>query len=236
MTAGPPERNASMHRALGAGAAQSPAAPMPAVRLIADLVCPWCYIGFHRLQRLIERRPAVLVWQPFLLNPHLPAEGVPRRQYLERRFGSLGQAQGLHRRAAEIAALDGLRLSVGAITDQPNTLLAHGLALTAADHGLLLPAVEALFRAFFVENLDIGDAATLERVAGKIGLPLAAREPDAWEARRGEVLAAHGQARVLGISGVPAMLFGADHLIAGAQPAEVLAALLDMERFRQSRD
>ena len=47
---------------------------------------------------------ATLIWHPFLLNPHLPAGGVTRAQYLERKFGSVAQAHGVHRRVAQPGA------------------------------------------------------------------------------------------------------------------------------------
>lgn len=234
MTAGTPERQASMQRAVGPEQALSRRARLPQVRLIADLVCPWCYIGFHRLQRLLARSPAEFefTWQPFLLNPHLPAEGVSRQLYLERRFGSLSQAHGMQRRAAEIAAREGLLLSLTAIREQPNTLLAHGFLLSAAEHRLVLPTAAAVFSAFFGEGLNIGNPQVLRRIGRKLGLPAAALDPQAWGNRRRDILAAHGRAVMLGINGVPALLIGEDHLIAGAQPIEALEALLDLERYR----
>ena len=74
------------------------------VRLVADLACPWCYIAFVRLRRLVARAPVELVWHPFLLNPYLPREGVARAHYLERKFGSPTQAQSVVRHIAAIGA------------------------------------------------------------------------------------------------------------------------------------
>ena len=42
----------------------------------------------------------------------------------------------------------------------------------------------------------------------------------------------HASAFQSGISGVPVLVFGEDHVIAGAQPVEAVAALLDLERYR----
>src|SRR3546814_11424457 len=43
-----------------------------------DLVCPWCYIGKHRLERALASRPQfrpAIRWQPFQLNPGMPRGG-----------------------------------------------------------------------------------------------------------------------------------------------------------------
>ena len=66
-----------------------------------------------------------MVWHPFLLNPHLPPRGVTRLQYLERRFGSVAQAQGVHRRVVQAGAREGIPFAFGAIRAQPNTVPAH---------------------------------------------------------------------------------------------------------------
>jgi predicted DsbA family dithiol-disulfide isomerase len=64
------------------------------IDVISDVVCPWCYIGKRRLEaalaELVAREPAVrpfVSWHPFQLNPDLPREGIPRRAYLEAKFG-----------------------------------------------------------------------------------------------------------------------------------------------------
>jgi predicted DsbA family dithiol-disulfide isomerase len=206
-------------------------APPARVRLVADLACPWCYIAFARLRRLLHHGPVELTWHPFLLNPYLPREGIPRAHYLERKFGSLAQAQGAARRIALAGAQERIRFVFGAMTRQPNTAAAHALVLTAAGHGRLVEAATALFRAFFEEGADIGSDETLQYIAATIGLPPSAGLPMAE--RLAEVAAAHERAYALGINGVPVLVFGRDHLIAGAQPVEALEALLDLERYRE---
>lgn len=235
MTAGAPERQASMARAVLADAARpGGSAPAARVRFVADLVCPWCYLGFRRLRGLLEPLEAELIWHPFLLNPHLPPEGVPRGRYLERKFGSPVQAHRLHRRVEEVGAREGVRFAFGAIATQPSTVAAHALVLGAAAAGRATAAAEALFRAFFEEGRDIGDRAALRALLARspdLGGPAALAALDSPE-RHGEVRQAHERACGLGINGVPVCVFGRDHVIAGAQPVEALAALLDLERCR----
>ena len=170
MTAGSPERDRTMRAALATEGARSLVRPVPVVYLIADLVCPWCYIAFMRLQRALAGSAAVLVWHPFLLNPHLPPRGVTRVQYLERRFGSVAQAHGVHRRVVKAGAKEGIPFAFGAIRAQPNTIPAHALVLAAAAHGRELEAAAALFHAFFVGGANIGEAAVLARIGAEIGL------------------------------------------------------------------
>jgi predicted DsbA family dithiol-disulfide isomerase len=68
------------------------------ISVTSDFICPWCYIGAKRLARAIENLPTgievQLQWLPFELNPDMPAEGMDRRTYLSRKFGSWERVQG----------------------------------------------------------------------------------------------------------------------------------------------
>ena len=232
MTAGAPEHDRTMRLAFDARDARSLVQSGPVVRFVADLVCPWCYIAFIRLQRALAKSGAALVWHPFLLNPHLPPRGVTRTEYLERRFGSVAQAYGVHRRIVQAGAREGIPFAFGAICAQPNTVLAHSLVLAAAGRGRQIEAAAALFQAFFVAGANIGQPAVLARIGAEVGL-----EPEDIAAATDEAAArlvatAHERAFALGIAGVPVCVLGDDHVIAGAQPLEALEVLLDLERYR----
>ena len=97
-----------------------------------------------------------------------------------------------------------------------------------------LELAEALFRAFFTAGADLGDEAVLRGIAGGFGIDAAdyaalVTDAGARSGRRG----ARRSLRDSGITGVPVCVFGDDHVIAGAQPVEAVAALLDLERYRR---
>jgi hypothetical protein len=58
------------------GALEIPAGVCPpAIEVVSDVVCPWCYIGKRRLEKALALlgRPDVAVrWKPFQLNPDAP--------------------------------------------------------------------------------------------------------------------------------------------------------------------
>ena len=61
-----------------------------AVDVIADLVCPWCYLGKRRLDVALAppvRGPRAVSWYPFQINPDMPRAGMPVDEFLETRFG-----------------------------------------------------------------------------------------------------------------------------------------------------
>jgi predicted DsbA family dithiol-disulfide isomerase len=59
------------------------------VDVVADLVCPWCYLGKRRLDDalLAVHGPSNVSWYPFQLNPAMPAAGMGFKEYLESKFG-----------------------------------------------------------------------------------------------------------------------------------------------------
>ncbi|MFO1068365.1 MAG: DsbA family oxidoreductase [Geminicoccaceae bacterium] len=205
--------------------------PLPVVELVADISCPWCYIGFRRLRALQQRQPLRMAWRPFLLNPAMPAEGVDRRAYRLRKFGSIEASRRLDRRVVEVGAEDGIAFALERIQRTPRTVPAHMLLLQAQPRGLLEMMAERLFAAYFVQGRDIGDPRELQREAAALGLDWAPERDR--EAREAAVMASHDEACAQGVSGVPLFLFRPGLSVAGAQPPETLAAVLDLARLRQ---
>ncbi len=76
-----------------------------------------------------EGEPAVR-WLPFQLNPDVPETGIPRQEYLDRKFGP-GHAQ-RYVRVVDVGRQVGIGFAFDRITVQPNTLQAHRLMLYGA--------------------------------------------------------------------------------------------------------
>ncbi|MBU6497723.1 MAG: DsbA family protein, partial [Rhodospirillales bacterium] len=94
----------------------------------------------------------------------------------------------------------------------------------AGQHGLQEPVVEALFRGYFTEGRDIGEAATLAALADGAGLDgrLVSAMLAGEEGRR-EVVAEDAMARQSGINGVPCFTMAGHVLFSGAVPADTMA-------------
>jgi predicted DsbA family dithiol-disulfide isomerase len=205
--------------------------PMIQIDYIADLACPWCYLGLVRLDRARAMRPDLPVqlrWWPFFLNPHMPAEGMDRQAYLRAKFGE-ANAQGVYARIRAAGRADGIDFAFERMPRTPNTLLAQRLILLAERQGVGDRMIRALFQALFIDGRDIGDPEQLIELAAATGL--ASDEVAQYLASdegASEVVAGHQQAERLGVRGVPMFVVDHDHAIAGAQPPEVLVGLLDL--------
>jgi predicted DsbA family dithiol-disulfide isomerase len=212
---------------------QFPPAPRVTIEVVQDLVCPWCRLGVRRLLRALRRRPELrisLIWRPFLLNPDIARSGMPRGEYVVRKFGGEDRARRLYASIAEIGRGDGLEFRFDLIRRTPSSVDAHRLLRWAAGRDVDVSAlVEALYTAHFTQGQDIGDQRVLATIAGSHGLnPTAALHFLASDRESEMVFAENLRAHRLGINGVPCFVIGGRHAIAGAQDLAVLDRLLDV--------
>jgi predicted DsbA family dithiol-disulfide isomerase len=202
------------------------------IDIVSDVACPWCFIGKRRLERALALRPDLVAtrsWRAFQLNPDLPAEGIPRDFFLAAKFGSVRQAVRSHAAIAAAGRGEGIDFAFERIRRIPNTFCAHRLIRLAAAEGSGDGMVEALFRGYFIDGLDIGNIETLARIAARTGLDHeAARAYLAGEAGAEEVHAEESRARRLGIHAVPCFVLERGYAIAGAQEPEMFLPLLDL--------
>ena len=206
------------------------------IEVYSDPVCPWCMIGKRRLDRALEsigtgsHGPEVLVrWRVFQLNPSMPSDGMDRAAYLAAKFGGAARAGEIYRAIRNEGAGEGIRFAYERIKRTPNTLKAHALIGAATASGLDHAMVERLFRAYFLEGLDIGRASVLRSLAEEVGLSGA--EIDAClgdHTDHGQLTAEDARARAGGISGVPFFLIDGRYSLAGAVPSEVLIRALQL--------
>jgi predicted DsbA family dithiol-disulfide isomerase len=202
------------------------------IEVVLDLVCPWCCLGVRRLLRTLRRRPELaydLHWRPFLLNPDMPRGGMPRSEYVVRKFGGEDRARRLYASIGEIGRSEGLEFRFDLIRRTPSSVDAHRLLRWAAARGDATGLMEALFAAHFVEGQDIGDPFFLSVLAARHGLDgAAARAFLDTDQDSDSVHAENLRAHRLGINGVPCFVIGGRHAIAGAQESEVIERLLDV--------
>lgn len=202
------------------------------IEIFADLVCPWCYIGKHRLDSALALRPqadADLRWLPFQLNPDMPEGGMDRAQYLALKFGTGERARIVQAALRQAAEHEGVPLNLEAIGRVPNTLDAHCLIRMADRLGSGTAATAALFSAYFVEGRDIGDRAVLADIGAAIGLPRDETVEELFvETERAAVRASDEAARELGIQAVPCFVFNHRYVLLGAQDPTAFLPLLDL--------
>jgi predicted DsbA family dithiol-disulfide isomerase len=201
------------------------------IDVISDTVCPWCYIGKRRLERALSLRPQIefdVRWRPFQLDPTTPVEGVDRKVYMERKFGSSEKIKPIHTALLKAGEDEGIAFAFEKIARTPNTLNSHRVIRWAHSLGVQNELVERLFRAYFVDGADIGQIKILAAIADDVGLDgELVEELLNSDADRESVEREDTMARKIGINGVPTFLIGGKVLVNGAQDAEHLVRVID---------
>src|SRR4029077_9303269 len=145
------------------------------IEIYSDLICPWCYIGKRRMQAglklLGSESPPEIIWRPFQLNPGMPSEGMDRKTYRSRKFGSWERSQAMDNNVASIGRSLGIEFHYDRVLVTPNTVAGHRMLWWAEQRKQQDPLAEALFHAYFTEGRDIGRHEVLAKVASEVGLP-----------------------------------------------------------------
>ena len=161
--------------------------------IVSDAICPWCYVGKRRLEQafaLIDGAPRPRVtWRPFELNPQMPKAGIDRREYRMRKFGSWERPLQLDAQLTEVGKSVGITFRYDLMKRTPNTFDAHRLIRLGGQLDAQDAMVETLFRAYFSEGRNIGDANVLAELAADAGLDGHARKRCSPAPRFAEVAA-----------------------------------------------
>lgn len=165
-------------------------------------------------------------WLPFQLNPDIPASGMSRQDYIERKFGRGGGSR--YERVAAVGREVGIEFAFDKIQVQPNTVDAHRLMHYAAARDLQDEVAEALFCAYFTEGRNLADRDTLAEIGARAGLERAAVAAYlASDADRDLIRSADLEARNAGVEGVPFFIFNRKVGVSGAhEPETLLQAIL----------
>ena len=202
------------------------------IDIVFDTVCPWCFVGKRRFDRALKMRPNLkpeVRYRSFLLNPDLPANGVDRREYLERKFGGSHQFDRIAEALTYTGRGEGIAFALDKIKRTPNSANSHRLVRLAHTLGRQHEAVEILFTAYFERGLDIGNVEVLIRLAEELGVErTTAHAHLSGDNDLNAVYTENARMHRLGITGVPCYIFNDGRAIAGAQESEILVRMLDM--------
>ena len=197
------------------------------IDVVSDVVCPWCFIGKHRLEKALALKPEIPVevrYHPYFLNPWVPREGMDRKDYLTTKFGSPEGYGQIAQRVKQAAAAEGLTYASEKMARQPNTLDCHRLIRWAGEIGKAAEMKQRLMDLYFTEGADLSSPDVLAQAAADVGLDR--EQVHGWLASDRDIAAVEAQARSAqeaGINGVPFFILGGRYAISGAQAPEVLA-------------
>jgi predicted DsbA family dithiol-disulfide isomerase len=143
------------------------------VEVIADFVCPFCFLGKRRLDEALKavKGPSDVHWYPYQLNPEIPADGQPLDDFLTRRFSSPANVEPVLKHLTEEGKAAGIDFRFDKIRRVPNTLAVHQLMELAETREVDQSSLaDDLLKAFFEEGRNIGDRGELIDVAATHGI------------------------------------------------------------------
>ena len=193
--------------------------------IYSDPICPWCYIGKIHLERALEtlnENAFHIKWHPFQLNPEMPKNGMDRKKYLEQKFGSISGFASAYRPVIEHTKNFNIDLKLDKIQTTPNTMNAHRIINWAVLEDCQNKIVSELFKAYFVNGLDLGNNNILAKLASKYFmdeksiLRLLNSDNDI-----SKIIDKDRIARRMGIKAVPMFIVADQYAVSGAQTADL---------------
>ncbi|WP_298363621.1 DsbA family oxidoreductase [uncultured Lutibacter sp.] len=202
------------------------------IDIVSDVVCPWCIIGYKRLEKAIEdmgiQDKIELDWQPFELNPKMPKEGQNVIEHITEKYGSSLEDQKLSKQQmTEYGAELGFKFNYFDEMRIVNTRDAHVLLDFAKEKGKQTELNLRYVAAFFSNKKDISDRTILLDELEKVGLDKnEAILRLASETAINKIIEEEKTWQSMGVSSVPTFVFNRKSALSGAQPVDVFKQVL----------
>ena len=202
------------------------------IDIVSDIACPWCAIGYARLQRAMTQLEPdydfTVQWHAFELNPTHNGQGEPILPALAKKYGrSEDEMRAAQANMMAIAKDLGVNFEKLQERLTANTFDAHRLVKWADEHGRQTEMKQALFEAYFGKAQDVSDTDVLIGCVESVGLDAdAARQVLASDQYTTAVREDEDRYQQAGVTSVPAFIINNKYLISGAQEPEVLVKAL----------
>jgi len=174
------------------------------ITVYSDYICPFCYVGHHRLQRLRDSYDLKINWCFLEIHPETSALGEP----IESLDYPSETWQKMVSNLVRVAKEENIPLStLSFITNSKDALLLSEYAKTFG-RDVFYALHERLFTAYFVDSKNIGDREVLKEIAKDCGIT--ADISPAWEDKKYQqrLLENFNSARQHNIQSVPSFVFG----------------------------
>ena len=183
--------------------------------VFTDYICPFCYVGDVRLDRLREEYDLKVNWCFLEIHPDTPAAGmaIDGLGYPDTRWKTMMDNLSM------LAAEEDITFQPHTFTTNSHKSLLLAEAAKEAGADVFYALHRRLFEAFFTEGRNIGDESVLTALAQETGVPdevlARAWTDDSYEQRLQQYLAA---AHELDVRATPTIFFGEQQRIDGALP------------------
>jgi len=198
------------------------------IDIVSDIACPWCAIGYARLEQAIEQLGPeyefTIKWHAFELNPSHSGQGVPILPALAKKYGrSEDEMRENQNHMMAIAKELGLNFDKLQERLTANTFDAHRLLKWADKFGQQTAMKQAFFDAYFGQGLDVSDHRVLLDCVNALGLDVE-KAQDILDTEQFSVTVRDEEVQYqrAGVTSVPAFIVNSKYLISGAQEPQTL--------------
>lgn len=202
------------------------------IDIVSDVVCPWCTIGYKRLEKAISELgiedQVDIKWHPFELNPNMPLEGQNVTEHITEKYGStLEQQKESQQRMTDVGKELGFTFDYFEDMRIVNTFEAHVLLEYAKEFNKQTELKMRLTTSFFSERKDVSKRDVLKQALLDVGLNAeeGLAKLDSEEARS-EVKNKETYWKNIGVNSVPTVVFNKKSAVTGAQPVDVFKKIL----------
>jgi len=198
--------------------------PKIKVDIVSDIVCPWCYIGKKRFEKAVEQLKDQfdfeIDYKAFELHPEIKDASTNLKDYLVSKYGDSERVSSMTDQVIAAAHEEGIEMEFPDDKIVPNTLLAHKLLKLISDKILKAQVKEALLKAYFTDNINIGDQLEVYSIGENAGVPRIILDDFTQNTNVDTVLEEENHYRKAGVNAVPSFIINDKHLIQGAQSEE----------------
>ncbi|MEN8815677.1 MAG: DsbA family oxidoreductase [Nonlabens sp.] len=207
--------------------------PKLKIDMVSDVVCPWCTIGYKRLEKAITdlgiSDQIEIEWQPFELNPNMPAEGQNLQEHLAEKYGAgPEQHQQMQNQMKAAGGEVDFVFNYNDDMKMSNTFEAHILLKYAKEFNKQTDLKMILMKAFFTDNKDVSDREVLRQSLQEAGLNVedAINRLGNKEAQK-EIRDQQNYWKNMGVNSVPTIVFNRKSAVTGAQPVDIFKKVLE---------
>lgn len=210
------------------------------IDIVSDVVCPWCIIGYKRLEKAIGelgiQDNVEVTWRPFELNPNMPLDGQNIIEHITEKYGSdLDSQKKSQQNLTDFGAELGFDFKFFDEMKIVNTRDAHILLDYAKGFGKQTELNLRFVASFYSEGKDISNRIVLLDELESVGLNRVEAEKrlESEEAKY-NIIQEEKHWQQLGVSSVPTFVFEDMSAIPGAQPVEVFKNALTQMLEKQA--
>lgn len=201
------------------------------IDLYTEINCPWCFVGLHRLDKVLQERFPELVadihHHPVLLLPDAPAAGLFIPDLLRARYGVTDPKSAFARPEAEARA-SGFDLNLGRQLYAHPTQAAHAIILAARERGTQHQLAVAITDAYFLAARNIADADVLADVAAAYGFSRDEARAIARDPTRHKRIEQEAEnSTAAGVRSVPHFVFENRFAVNGGRSEDEIATAID---------